>query len=454
MNRRNFLLMSSVTMLMAACNSKSVKGIATSDKKIVVVGAGMAGLAAANMLHKLGYKVTVLEARKRIGGRVWTSRLWSDVPVDLGASWIHGEHKNPLTKLAKDLGVRRLPTNYDNSIVYGNEGKPIDNKTEKEANKIFNKLVRQVFNNASDSETIFDAIENTNLWKGLSKQQRQSVMHLLNTTIEHEFSGALNEISAVNPDDSEVFSGEDMMFPDGYGLLTDYLATGIEIKMEHAVEEIEYQNDKVVVKTNISEFLADQVIVTLPVGVLKKGNVKFIPPLPENKQQAVDVIGFGLLDKLFLKFPHVFWDKNKEILNWISDEHGRWNEWLNIAAYTEKPVLLGFNAAEYARKTEQWSDEEIVNDAMSVLRTIYGTDIPDPESWQITRWGKDPFAYGSYSFNGVGASSDSRLALAETINDRLFFAGEATSEDYPSTVHGAYLSGIEAAENISNTVLK
>lgn len=450
MNRRTFVLRSSIAALIAACGQRTVASDATRKETVIIVGAGMAGLAAARTLHNLGYAVTLLEGRDRTGGRVWTSHLWPEIPVDLGASWIHGENNNPLTKLANTVGSKRLVTDYENSMLYETEGHAVSDKAERDTHRIFDKLVRLAFSNAADCETILEAIEGTALWKGMSKQQRQSVMHLMNTTIEHELAGSLNEISIASPDDAEELSGKDVIFPDGYSSLTDYLANGLDIKLEQIVEKIDYQNKKITVKTSKGQFLADRVIVTLPVGVLKNDTVKFEPALPADKQQAISATGSGLLDKLFLKFPYTFWDRDREILNWISDEHGRWNEWLNIAAYTNKPVLLGFNAADYAQKIEAWSDRDIVTDAMSVLRTIYGNEIPEPESWQVTRWGEDPFARGSYSFNAVGADHNSRTTLAEAIDSRLFFAGEATSVDYPATVHGAYFSGIDAAKAIIN----
>ena len=120
-----------------------------------------------------------------------------------------------------------------------------------------------------------------------------------------------------------------------------------------------------------------------------------------------------------------------------------------MAAYTRQPVLLGFNAADYAKKTMSWSDDDIVADAMSVLRVIYGSSIPQPEGWQLSRWYSDPFARGSYSYNKLDGSRESRIALAESVAARLFFAGEATSADYPATVHGAYQSGLDAAHLIA-----
>ena len=94
-----------------------------SDEKILVVGAGMAGLSAARILHDAGYVVTLLEGRDRIGGRVWTSRKWADAPMDLGGSWIHGVRGNPLTALADEIDAPRLPTDYDSAVLYDADGR-------------------------------------------------------------------------------------------------------------------------------------------------------------------------------------------------------------------------------------------------------------------------------------------------------------------------------------------
>ncbi len=461
MNRRQFLLLSTLTTLLTACGKSTQAATEQKDDKtgrsetVLVIGAGISGLAAANNLSRQGYNVTVLEARDRIGGRIWTSRVWDDIPVDLGASWIHGTQRNPLTDLADEVGaVRSQTTNYDNSVVYDTNGTVLNSDSEEEMYELFEQLAAIVENNAERHQTLAEAIQTSNLWHSLNSRQQQQVLHLINTTIEHEFSGSYRELSAYNLDDAEAYNGGDVIFPNGYGQLTDFLASGLDIRLNQIVQKISHSPEGVIVRSNQGEFSADRVVVTLPIGVLKSGQVNFEPPLPQTKQQAISAIGSGLLNKLFLRFPYPFWDTNTEIINWISQEHGRWNEWLNVAFYIDKPVLLGFNAADYAKKTEGWSDEEIIEDAMAVLRTIYGRNIPQPESWQLTRWHRDPYALGAYSFNGISdgipASIRSRQALAQPINQRLFFAGEATSEDFPATVHGAYISGLIAAEQISD----
>ena len=111
-------------------------------------------------------------------------------------------------------------------------------------------------------------------------------------------------------------------------------------------------------------------------------------------------------------------------------------------------MLLGFNAADYGRAIERKSNDEIVREAMNVVRQMLGSEIPNPIDAQITRWAQDEYSFGSYSFNALGMAEDARDALAQPIAQRVYFAGEATHKHYFGTTHGAYLSGVRAAQMI------
>jgi len=181
---------------------------------------------------------------------------------------------------------------------------------------------------------------------------------------------------------------------------------------------------------------------------LKQASIKFEPPLPESKQDAIDRLAMGVLNKVYLKFPAVFWDKDVETISYVGERLGEGCDWLSFTPFTGQPVLMAFHGGEKGFALEDLSDDEIVAGAMQTLRVMFGEDIPEPEGVLITRWGKDPFSFGAYSHIPPFASGDDYDALAEPVDDVLFFAGEATSREYPSTVHGAYLSGVRAAEEI------
>jgi monoamine oxidase len=231
-------------------------------------------------------------------------------------------------------------------------------------------------------------------------------------------------------------------------VITQHLSQGLKIETSQEVQEIHWQETPTRIVTKQQEFTADRVIVTLPLGVLKAGNVRFVPALPEGKQAAIETLGMGVLNKCYLRFPEVFWPNDVDWLEYIAEEHGEWTEWVSFARTTGQPMLLGFNAGTRGREIEALTDEQIVESAMQTLRILYGDDIPEPTDFQITRWASDPFARGSYSFCSVGSTPEMRRELARPLDGKLFFAGEATNVDYYGTADGAYQSGLRVAEEV------
>ena len=479
LNRRNFLVQSalfSVAAGLAACapqsgrqlqtqpaqekpaQDKSVpeKGVEMDTKQadVLVIGAGISGLAAAASLQAAGYRVIVLEARNRIGGRVWTNRAWPDMPLDMGASWIHGVDGNPIAEIATDNDIATAETDYENVWLYTSDGRLLEDAEHDAAEKLAETFYAEALEEADDrydaDVSIQQALNDKLAQEPLSASQKRMLDYFVNATIEHEFAADVADISRFAWERGEAFGGEDVLFPGGYDQIARILAAGLDIRLEHPVQSIDYSGEGVEVKTAAGQFDAERVIVTLPLGVLQKGVVDFDPPLPEAKQEAIDALGMGLLNKVYLRFPHIFWPKEADVLGFISEKKGEWTETLNIAHYTGAPVLLCFNAATYGRAIEKLTDDEMIAQAMQRLRTIFGPDIPEPTGHLVTRWASDPYAYGSYSYLRPGTDGDTLDALAAPVGDRLFFAGEATSRDYEATVHGAYLSGLRAAEEIIN----
>jgi monoamine oxidase len=193
---------------------------------------------------------------------------------------------------------------------------------------------------------------------------------------------------------------------------------------------------------------ADHVLVTVPLGVLKSGSIAFDPPLPARKQQAVERLGMGLLNKHWLRFDKVFWPRDFDWHELLSERKGEWAQWVSLAKVKDMPVLMAFSAADQAEAVEKLSDRDIIASIMESAWQMFGSSAPDPVASQITRWRSDPFALGSYSFHAVGSGPDDRNALARSDSGRLHFAGEATQQHHPGTVHGALISGREAADRI------
>jgi len=282
----------------------------------------------------------------------------------------------------------------------------------------------------------------------LSADDQQLLNFILNSTLEQEYAGSTRELSAQWYDDAAAFAGDDGIFVNDYRLLVDYLSNGLAINLSQPVQAIDWSDAQVRVRTDKAEYLVDQVIVTLPLGVLKAGNVAFTPALPQAKQNAIDQLGMGVLNKCYLRFAAAFWPTDVDWLEYVAAQRGVWTEWVSLMRTHGLPVLLGFNAADQGRTIEAWTDAQIVASAMQTLRIIFGNAIPDPLDYQITRWASDPYALGSYSFNPVGYTPALRTELAQSLAQKVFFAGEATEAQHFSSAHGAYLSGLRAANEI------
>lgn len=425
-----------------------------SDSSVIIIGAGVAGLAAGKMLQQAGFQVTILEAKNRFGGRIWTNRTLNGIPLDLGASWIHGEQGNPLTELADQREIERFASYYGGYEVYRGDGTIIPEREVNEISQLYEQIMSLVVEITEDSDSdiplgqvIDQAVEE--LVGTLDAEESKILAYTINSFIEQDYAVDVEQLSAYYWDADQAFNGDDVLFPQGYDWLPNSLAEGLDIRLEMPVTSVDYSDDRVVIEAGSHTFEADYALVTVPLGVLKANQMNFNPPLPQNKQDAIDNLGMGVLSKLYLQFPEVFWDQDVEVVGYVDDiSNGQWGLWLNYVLVVQQPVLLGFNGGDFGMESESMNDDELINSAMSVLRKIYGADIPDPIGFLRTQWSTDPYAFGSYSAYLVNSSPDDRDNLAKSINDKLFFAGEATYNDYPSTVHGALLSGQRAAKEM------
>lgn len=135
-------------------------------------------------------------------------------------------------------------------------------------------------------------------------------------------------------------------------------------------------------------------------------------------------------------------------MEYLPEKHGESTEWESFVQAARKPVLLSFNAGDRGRAIEVPTDGQTVAGALNTLRVPFSENTPSPEDFQITRWGSDPFVFGSCSFNPAGSHPQKPRELAHPLRDRLYFAGEATEQNDIGTAHGVYLSGIRAADEI------
>jgi monoamine oxidase len=423
--------------------------------RAIVIGAGVAGLACARDMVHAGMEVVVLEAQARIGGRLKTSRQWGDLPVELGASWIHGVTGNPVTGAARAAGLEFHPTDYDNRAVYEAGEGPLGAQALARLETLEDRLERYAQNAPGNSlaracrsrprGTLANRLVRlANLdATGASKHQRSQFA--VNSIVEHEYGADFEQISRCFWTEGEDLPGGDSLVTGGFDRLAQSLAEGLDVRLGQRVERVDYSGSGVSVTTSLGRESADVVIVTVPLGVLQAGRIRFEPGLPSAKTAAIGALGSGLLNKCLLKFDAVSWPRNIEIFNRLADARGEWAEFVNLAAYGQGPAIMAFNAGSFARELEGASDRATGRLATEALRSMFGSSFPEPVGVQVTRWARDEQAFGSYSFPTHATRADTRIRLLDAVDSRIFFAGEATSTNAPGTVHGAIRSGRAAA---------
>nr|WP_241524302.1 NAD(P)/FAD-dependent oxidoreductase [Mycobacterium paraense] len=446
MSRREFLAATTSLAgggLAAACASGPPPAADTlsDNKAVLVVGAGMAGLAAARILADAGWPVRVIEARDRIGGRVHTDRDWG-VPLEMGASWIHGTTDNPLMELARQARAQLAPTDY-----YGWAKLAVDPRLPRldydpDTWRTFVKRAR----GHVDGGSLGAAVDAAAARAGLSDADRAQLGFYVTTEIEDEYAAGADHLSANTFDHGDYAGGDQDVVTNGYDALPRLLAEGLQIELKTPVTAIARREGSVVVRAKDRSFEGPAAIVTVPLGVLKSGAIAFDPPLPDPQLRAVNALGFGVLSKSFFRFSRRSWDVENAFYQYIGAEPGAWSQWFSLPS-AAGPIVLAFNAGERGRWAESASPTELMSSALPVARRLFGDDVSAVEV-RSSNWATDPYALGSYSFHAPGSGLSDRRRLAEPIGDRLYLAGEAVGVNNPATVTGAVVSGRTAAAQL------
>ncbi|XP_042752215.2 lysine-specific histone demethylase 1 homolog 2 isoform X2 [Lactuca sativa] len=439
----------------------------STEGSVIVIGAGLAGLAAARQLLAFGFKVIVLEGRNRPGGRVYTQKMGQGqngnyAVVDLGGSVITGIHANPLGVLARQLSIP-LHKVRDKCPLYDPEGKPVGKETDSKVEFIFNRLLdkvtefRQIMGESCGDISLGSVLDKlTKLYAVATSVEEKQLLDWHFANLEYANAGPLSDLSAAywDQDDPYEMGGDHCFLAGGNWRLIEALCEGVPIFYEKIVKTIRYGENGVEVITSDQTFQGDIVLCTVPLGVLKKKVISFVPELPERKLEAIERLGFGLLNKVAMVFPYVFWGEDVDTfgcLNRNSENRGEFFLFYSYHTVSGGSVLVALVAGEAAKSFESTHPSTLLHRVLNVLKGIYGPkgiEVPNPIQSICTKWGNDPLSCGSYSHVRVHSSGSDYDILAENVANRLFFAGEATNRQHPATMHGAYLSGLREASCI------
>uniref|UniRef100_A0A452SVE7 Lysine demethylase 1B n=1 Tax=Ursus americanus TaxID=9643 RepID=A0A452SVE7_URSAM len=406
--------------------------------------AGPAGLAAARQLHNFGIKVTVLEAKDRIGGRVWDDKSFKGVTVGRGAQIVNGCINNPVALMCEQLGISMHKFGERCDLIQEG-GRVTDPTIDKRMDFHFNALLDVVSEWRKDKTQLQDVplgekIEE--IYKAFIKESgiqfselEEQVRHFHLSNLEYACGSSLQQVSARSWDHNEFFAqfaGDHTLLTPGYSVIIEKLAEGLDIRLKSPV------------------------LVTVPLALLQRGAIHFNPPLSDKKMKAINSLGAGIIEKIALQFPYRFWDGKVQGADFFghvppsASKRGLFAVFYDMDPQKQHSVLMSVVAGEAVASVRTLDDKQVLQQCMAVLRELFKEqEVPDPTKYFVTRWSTDPWIQMAYSFVKTGGSGEAYDIIAEEIQGTVFFAGEATNRHFPQTVTGAYLSGVREASKIA-----
>jgi monoamine oxidase len=402
-----------------------------SEVDVAVIGAGAAGIGA---LRRLGQAATVsalgLEARDRIGGRVHTIEP-AGFPLDRGAEWLHSADRNPLSPIAQSLGfiVHRRPPEWTTRL--RRSGETIEAEADWIATREVQGRARRNAALMPEDQSLASVLEPGGRWN-----------QLLDATSCWANGAELDRVSVkdyVRYEDS----GVNWRLRGGYGRLFEKLAEIQPVALQAAVSRIDHSGRAIRIETSRGTVTAQRIIITVPTSILAAEAIRFDPPLPD-KVEAATGLPLGVDDKLFISLSNPLPEIEPDIYL-VGSTKSRETMSYRVRP-VNRPAIYCFVGGRFAAALEREGEGAMFSFAAEELARLLGNGVRRHIApLTSSAWLQDRWARGSYSYARPGHAED-RARLAAPVDNRLFFAGEACSPNFFSTTHGAYMTGVAAAE--------
>ena len=402
-----------------------------SEVDVAVIGAGAAGIGAGRRLRDAGTaSFVVAEARDRAGGRTWT-RIVDRVPIDLGGEWLHSADRNVIAPLAEPLGFSLYKKRPDWTTRLRRSGATPKEEAEwlddREAHYwAIRRAARLAEDRPASSVLVPGArwnplFEATSTWANAVELEKLSV----------------------KDNDRYQDSGLNWRVHQGYGALIAALGGGLPLAFGAAASIVDHRGARIRIATARGVVSAARVIVTVPTALIAGEILRFDPILPD-KIEAAAGLPLGLANKLFFRFDHDLPGVEDEMFL-VGSTRRRETMSYQLRPFG-RPRINCFFGGEFAAGLEREGQAATAAFAADELAGLFGNDIRRHlEPIDASAWRRDEWARGSYSY-AVPGHADDRARLAAPVDDRLFFAGEACSLNFFSTAHGAFETGIAAAD--------
>ena len=403
--------------------------MASGEAEVVIVGGGAAGIGAARRLREAGVEALVVEARSRLGGRAWTVET-AGLPIDLGCGWLHSAERNPWVAIAEGQGraIDKTPPPWMRASAQIGLAAG-DGAALREALGRFHGRV-DAFPEGEADRPAAALLEPRGLWNPL-----------LNA-VSGYYSGA--ELERVSLRDLARYEddGVNWRVVEGFGRVVADHGADLTVALDCEAQRIDRRGRRLRVETTRGPIAADAAIVTLPSALIAEREDLFLPALPE-KSEAAAGLPLGLADKLFLSLG--------DAESFESDSRAFGDARRTATAAYQfrpfgRPMIEAYFGGALAAELEAGGEGAFFDFALAELAGLFGARFSRRVApLRLHRWGSDPFARGSYSY-ALPGKADCRAALAAPVDGRLFFAGEACSRSDFSTAHGAFLTGLAAAD--------